>query len=138
MGKTRERSNDHQHGLADSLVAPLSMRRHPSRARLQNRRRLLGGLAACAAMLFSSVGRAEPQPTDPIRGEVIKINQERGTVELKHDPIPYLQLPAKRTTFRYYHPDVVLRAKDGDRVIFRANRYDGALVVTGPMIPLPK
>ena len=103
-----------------------------------NRRHLLGSLAAGAATLVSSAGMAEPLPSDPIRGEVVKIDQERGTVELKHDPIPYLHLPAKRTIFRYHHPNVVLRAKDGDRVIFRANRYDGTLVVTGPMIPLPK
>lgn len=112
--------------------------RHLSSKNVLNRRLLLQRLAAGAAMVVSSAGMAEPLPSDPIRGEVVKIDQERGTVELKHEAIPYLHLPAKRTVFRYYHPNVVLRAKDGDRVIFRANRYDGALVVTGPMIPLPK
>jgi Cu/Ag efflux protein CusF len=63
---------------------------------------------------------------------------ERATVELQHDPIPYLRLPAKRTIFRYHNPSVVLRVRDGDRVIFRADRYDGVLVVTAPMIPIPK
>ncbi|MFH7043932.1 copper-binding protein [Paucibacter sp. JuS9] len=103
-----------------------------------NRRHLLGSLVAAAVTLISSAGVAEPLASDPIRGEVVKIDQERGTVELKHEPIPYLHLPAKRTIFRYHNPNVVLRAKNGDRVIFRADRYDGTLVVTGPMIPLPK
>lgn len=102
------------------------------------RRHLLQSLVTAAAATAMSAGMAEPLPSDPLRGEIVKIDPERGTVELQHEPIPYLHLPGKRTVFRYYHPTVVLGVKAGDRVIFRADRFDGVLVVTGPMVALPK
>jgi len=73
---------------------------------------------------------AQPSPSDIIAGTVIQIDGERGTVTLRHAPIAHLYLPAATTTFRYFHPALVLRIRVGDAIVFRADRYDGTLRLT--------
>ncbi len=94
-----------------------------SMPRRQALARIIGGLAA----LRLEPGLAQPSAADFIGGEVVKIDAEQGTVRLRHDPIAHLHLPATTTTFRYVDPRLILRIKDGDRIRFRADRYDGTL-----------
>ena len=92
---------------------------------------IVGGLAA----LWLEPGMAQPSAADFIGGEVVKIEAERGTVRLRHDPVAHLHLPATTTTFRYVDPRLVLRIKEGDRIRFRADRYDGTLRLVA-VVPL--
>lgn len=91
------------------------------------RRRSLAML--CLGMASGWPGRALAQASesDFIAGTVVKIDQERGTVALRHAAIAHLHLPAATTTFRYFHPALVMRIREGDAVRFRADRFDSSL-----------
>ena len=79
---------------------------------------------------------AQPSAADWIGGEIVKINAEQGTVTIRHTSIGHLYLPAATTTFHYVDPSVILRIKNGDRVRFRADRYDGTLRLVA-VLPVP-
>ena len=98
-----------------------------------SRRDALLGLAALA---IGGRSPAQPSATDWIGGEIVKINVEQGTVTIRHTSIGHLHLPAATTTFRYVNPNVILRIKNGDRVRFRADRYDGTLRLVA-VLPIP-
>lgn len=91
------------------------------------RRRALAWLTGCIVASLAQPSSAQPSAADFISGEIVKIDAEQGKVTLRHEPIAHLHLPATTTTFRYVDPRVVLRTKDGDRIRFRADRYDGTL-----------
>lgn len=74
-------------------------------------------------------------PADFALGEVVKISAEQGTVSLRHEPIAQLRLPASTSTFRCVDPRLITRVKDGDKVRFRVDRYDGNLRLVA-MVPL--
>lgn len=90
-------------------------------------------LAVIAASLTVSVltrSVAQPSPSDLIAGEITQISAERGTITLRHAAIAHLHLPATTTVFHYVDPKLILRIKEGDRVRFRVDRYEGALRLT--------
>ena len=63
-------------------------------------------------------------------GEIKKIDTERGTVTLKHGPIENLGMPNMTMIFRVVKPVQITSLKVGDKVRFKADRVQGALVVT--------
>ncbi|OUM00080.1 copper-binding protein [Variovorax sp. JS1663] len=92
----------------------------------------------CAYMAPGFAGRSyaqQPSATDFIAGEIVKIDAERGEVTLRHEPIAHLHLPARTTIFHYVDARVILRAKAGDKVRFRADRFEGTLRVTAILLP---
>lgn len=119
------------------FIAKYSSELSPTANQMQlfpNRRSVLSCLFKIATATV--IGDALAQsPTDFVLGQVVKINAEHGTVTLRHDPIAQFYLPASTTTFRYVDPKLITRVKDGDRVRFRVDRYDGdlRLVLMVPM-----
>jgi Cu/Ag efflux protein CusF len=99
------------------------------------RRREITCLLGCLIVLTSTQLLAQPSANDLIAAVVVKINAEEGTVTLRHESIAHLHLPATTTRFRYIDPRLVLRIRDGDRIRFRADRYDGMLRLTA-VVPL--
>lgn len=91
------------------------------------RRRDMASFLACLTTMISTQVWAQASANDFIGAVVVKIDLEGGTVTLRHEPVAHLHLPATTTTFRYVDPRVVLRIRDGDRVRFRADRYEGTL-----------
>lgn len=85
--------------------------------------------------IVAGLSFAEPSATDFIAGEIVKIDAERGEVTLRHEPIAHLHLPAKTTIFHYVDARVILRARAGDKVRFRADRFEGTLRVTAILLP---
>lgn len=63
-------------------------------------------------------------------GEVRKVDADQGKVTLKHEPIANLDMPAMTMVFRVAQPDLLKDLKTGDKVQFRAESVNGALVVT--------
>ncbi len=93
-------------------------------------RRSLALLCLSLASWGSGKVFAQASSSDVIAGTVVKIDGERGTATLRHASIAHLHLPAATTSFRYFNPALVVRIRVGDRVAFRADRYDGTLRVT--------
>lgn len=90
-------------------------------------RSVLGLLAAVVALSWPAAATAQSSPADLVGAVVVRIDGERGTVTLRHEPVPALHLPAATTTFRYIDPRLILRIRDGDSIRFRADRIDGSL-----------
>lgn len=63
-------------------------------------------------------------------GEVRKVDVDQGKLTLKHEPIANLDMPAMTMVFRVAQPDMLKDLKAGDKVQFRAESVNGALVVT--------
>lgn len=63
-------------------------------------------------------------------GEIRKIDLEQGKVTLKHGPIDNLGMPGMTMVFRVAEPAKLASFKTGDAVKFKADRVDGAIVVT--------
>lgn len=97
-----------------------------------NVRRASKFLAITGLLAVSGFSRsfAQPSPSDFIAGKITSISAEQGTVTLQHPAVAYLHLPAATTVFHYVDPRLILRVKEGDRVRFRADRYEGTLRLT--------
>lgn len=63
-------------------------------------------------------------------GEVRKVDAEQGKVTLKHEPIANLDMPAMTMVFRVAQPELLKELKVGDKIQFRAESVNGALVLT--------
>ena len=64
------------------------------------------------------------------RGEVKKIDQEAQKITLKHGEIKNLDMPGMTMVFKILDPALLNKVKVGDKVDFKAEKSDGALVVT--------
>jgi Cu/Ag efflux protein CusF len=100
-----------------------------------SRRHQLLLLCGYLAPGFAGRSHAQPSAIDFIAGEIVKIDAERGEVTLRHEPIAHLHLPARSTVFHYVDARVIIRAKAGDKVRFRADRFEGTLRVTAILLP---
>ena len=63
-------------------------------------------------------------------GEVRKIDKENKKITLKHGEIKNLEMPGMTMVFQVKDPAMLDTVKAGDKVIFKAERANGALVVT--------
>ena len=63
-------------------------------------------------------------------GEVRKIDKEQGKVTLRHGPIPSLDMPGMTMVFKVKDLAMLDKVKAGDKVRFKAEEADGAIVVT--------
>ena len=63
-------------------------------------------------------------------GEVMKINESSGKITLKHGPIENLNMDGMQMVFRVADPAMLTAVKVGDKVVFEADRVNGAITVT--------
>ena len=63
-------------------------------------------------------------------GEVRKIDVEQGKITLKHGPIDNLGMSAMTMVFRVSEASMLAKLKVGDKVKFKADRVNGAIIVT--------
>jgi Cu(I)/Ag(I) efflux system protein CusF len=68
--------------------------------------------------------------TDMTDAEVRKVDKENGKVTLKHGEIASLQMPAMTMVFRVKDAAVLDKLRVGDKVKFKAEQVDGAIVAT--------
>jgi Cu/Ag efflux protein CusF len=73
------------------------------------------------------LAQAEQAMTD---GEVRKIDKDAKKITLKHGEIKNLAMPSMTMVFQVKDPALLDSVKSGDKVRFRAENLDGALVVT--------
>ena len=73
---------------------------------------------------------AAPSTADLVDGEVRKVDKDAKKITLKHSDIPNLEMPAMTMVFQVKDPTMLDTVKVGDKVRFKAQKTDGAFVVT--------
>ena len=63
-------------------------------------------------------------------GEVKKVDKENKKITLKHGEIKNLEMPGMTMVFQVKDPAILDTFKPGTKVMFRAEKVGGALVVT--------
>lgn len=84
-------------------------------------------LIALAIATAASTAWAQAPQTE---GEVRRIDKEQGKLTLRHGPIANLEMPAMTMVFKVADPKALDALKVGDKLRFRAEKIDGAYVVT--------
>ena len=70
------------------------------------------------------------QMADMTDGEVRKVDKENRKITLKHGEIRNLQMPSMTMVFQVKDPAMLDSVKQGDKVMFKAEKAGGAMVVT--------
>jgi len=70
-----------------------------------------------------------PAAAMAVEGEVKKINESAGKITLKHGPIENLDMGAMQMVFRVADPAMLTAVGVGDKVVFEADRVNGAITV---------
>jgi Cu/Ag efflux protein CusF len=89
-------------------------------------------LAALAFVPPSYAERLAPpavQPDAMSDGVVRRIDAANGKITLKHGPIANIDMPPMTMVFRAEPPELLNGVKVGDKVRFRAEDRNGALIV---------
>ena len=106
-----------------------------------NFKSILTGLSILAASGFSVLAHAQtaaPAASGAMQmstgamtdGEVRKIDKENKKITLKHGEIKSLEMPGMTMVFQVRDPAMLDMVKAGDKVMFKAEKANGALVVT--------
>ena len=75
-------------------------------------------------------GAMQMSANDTTDGEVRKIDKENKKITLKHGEIKNLEMPGMTMVFQVKDPAMLDIVKPGDKVMFKAEKVNGALVVT--------
>ncbi len=84
------------------------------------------GAASAASAAPGAVPASVGAMTD---GEVRKVDKENKKITLKHAEIKNLDMPGMTMVFQVKDPAMLDTVKPGDKVMFKAERANGALVV---------
>tara|TARA_B100001105_G_scaffold246270_2_gene229809 strand:+ start:6096 stop:6431 length:336 start_codon:yes stop_codon:yes gene_type:complete len=77
-----------------------------------------------------SHGKMDGSPASMTDGEVRKIDKETKKITLKHGDIKNLDMPGMTMVFQIKDAALLDKVKAGDKVMFTAEKADGAIVVT--------
>lgn len=95
---------------------------------------VFAALSMSAVALATSPVFAQPAPAAAAaaltQGEIKKVDTEQGKVTIKHEAIQNLDMPAMTMVFKADKPELLASVEAGDKVQFRAESSNGALVVT--------
>ncbi|MDB5929264.1 MAG: hypothetical protein JWR60_971 [Polaromonas sp.] len=69
-------------------------------------------------------------PTDLAEGEVRKVDLENKKITIKHGDIKSLDMPGMTMVFQVRDAALLEKAKAGDKIRFKAEKANGAIVVT--------
>lgn len=99
---------------------------------------LLVSLAIAASAPFAISAHAQAtdrsmggMPASMTEGEVRKIDKDARKITLKHGDIKNLDMPGMTMVFQVKDATLLDKVKAGDKVMFAAEKADGAIVVTG-------
>lgn len=83
------------------------------------------------APISNTAGPETPATTlDMTEGEVRKVDMSAQKITIRHGEIKNLDMPGMTMVFQVKDPALLDKAKAGDKVRFRAEKINGALVVT--------
>lgn len=90
-----------------------------------------GTVHAQAAMNMGDAKKEASAPmADMTEGEVRKVDMENKKITLKHGDIKNLDMPGMTMVFQVKDPAMLDKVKTGDKVRFKAEKANGAIVVT--------
>ena len=95
--------------------------------------------AALSGPAWAQYGSATPAASATAQmsqGEVRKVDKDAQKITIKHGPIDNLGMPAMTMVFRVKDPALLEKVKAGDRILFAADRINGAYTVT-QIEPMP-
>ena len=95
-------------------------------------------LAASSVVAMAHAQTAAPTASGAMRmsaaaltdGEVRKVDKDNKKITLKHGEIKNLEMPGMTMVFQVKDPAMLDTVKQGDKVMFRAEKANGALMVT--------
>lgn len=67
---------------------------------------------------------------DMTEGEVRKVDMENKKITIKHGEIKNLDMPGMSMVFQVKDPAMLDKVKSGDKIRFKAEKANGAIVVT--------
>lgn len=70
------------------------------------------------------------ESADVVEGEIRKVDLDNKKITIKHGAIKNLDMPGMTMVFQVKDPAMVDRVKPGDKVRFKAEKLNGAIVVT--------
>jgi Cu(I)/Ag(I) efflux system protein CusF len=82
-----------------------------------------------AGVLLAGAALAQPA-SDLTGGEVKKIDKAQKKITLKHEEIKSMDMPPMTMVFQVSDAQFLEPIKVGDKVLFQAERRDGAMVIT--------
>jgi Cu/Ag efflux protein CusF len=89
-----------------------------------------GGYTAGDASADKVAGAASAESgQDMTAGVVKKVDKDAGKVTIRHGPIENLGMPKMTMVFRVKDPAMLDRLKEGDKILFVAEKVDGAFTV---------
>ncbi|MBB5390988.1 MULTISPECIES: copper-binding protein [unclassified Herbaspirillum] len=86
-------------------------------------------LLLAAALALPAFGALAQDAAPQVQGEIRKVDAGAGKLTIRHAEIPNLEMPPMTMVFRAA-PELLAKAREGDKVNFTAQRVDGALTVT--------
>ena len=94
----------------------------------------LNAFSAHASESFTSNGAASDTLTDfaalpKVRGQIRQVYPANGTLKIKHEAIPNLDMPAMTMTFKVADSRMMNGLVNGDRIQFSATDEGGVLTV---------
>ncbi|MBP0600216.1 copper-binding protein [Herbaspirillum sp. LeCh32-8] len=91
-------------------------------------RTVIARLLLGANLTLSALAAAAQDSRPPVDGEIRKVDAAAGKLTIRHADIPNLQMAGMTMVFKAA-PELVARAKEGEKISFTADRVDGALTV---------
>jgi len=82
------------------------------------------------AMGEASKEAAMAAPADMADGEIRKVDMATKKITIKHGEIKNLDMPGMTMVFQVKDPALLDKVKTGDKVRFKAEKANGAIVVT--------
>ena len=86
--------------------------------------------ARAQAMDHSKMPAASAAATEMTDGEIKKVDKDTKKITIKHGEIKNLEMPGMTMVFQVKDPAWLDQVKAGDKVRFKADKINGAIVVT--------
>jgi Cu(I)/Ag(I) efflux system protein CusF len=81
-------------------------------------------------LAMAQSGSSSAAATTLSDGEIRKIDRDAQKITIRHGPIENLDMPPMTMVFQVKDPDLLDRAKTGEKIRFTAERSGGAYIVT--------
>ena len=93
--------------------------------------KILKTLVLLIAMLAGSAhAQSTPNAGDMADGEIRKVDMDSKKITIKHGEIRNLDMPGMTMVFQLKDPAMLDKVKTGDKIRFKAEKANGAIVVT--------
>jgi Cu(I)/Ag(I) efflux system periplasmic protein CusF len=90
---------------------------------------LVLGALALAVPSLGAVSAGEQSASQPLDGEVTRINKETSKISIRHGPLPQFDMPAMNMVYAVKDPAFLDKVKVGAKVKFTADKIDGTFTV---------